>query len=527
MTSFCTRPLMKRQVPPDHLLLKKDESLQLQSVQVVNCLEMMGQLRLIVNWSSEIFSSVLQNTEETAQRIKSVKKRVAKLKDTVPVVESLFMKQNPTYFYDHPHNGKRWKRREKKLTMAQILPFDRKYAPDDVNRLREDAMPLPDLKEMDQYMDEDDRKVYGSCINKYSMPKFFQNEWVKKERRRLEKLKEEKKQRRHRKRKRAGKAKRVIEGVTKKKYGILGEKIEEKGEKITLEGDNMEFVVEYDGDRRRSTAPDEKAEIKKGPSVGKSQPRGVSTSKPNPMAIPEEEPVKPPPSPFSGGPASGGPASGGPALPPPAPMASQEGGPPQPPAAVPPPQPAAGGGAADHEQMPEEMKKFIKMYNIMKNPYAVINRMKREGYSEHDFQRWIDPSHEVAEPVKRKPKTAQAPAAAKKPPSRPNPMGGGGGGGMTNVLSGIRAGKQLKKASNRKIKQLPPPKPDKKTQLLKAIQKGKKLKHVTKRQKKEDSREVEQAMTDNPVMALLRMREKMAITDSEDSTSSDGSDWSE
>merc|ERR1719397_2376148 len=100
--------------------------------------------------------------------------------------------------------------------MSQILPFARKYAPSDVNRLRQDAIPLPDLSAMDQYMDEDDRKVYGSCINKYSMPKFFENEWVKKEQRRIEKLMEEKRQRKQRKRKRAGKAKRVIEGVTKK-----------------------------------------------------------------------------------------------------------------------------------------------------------------------------------------------------------------------------------------------------------------------------------------------------------------------
>merc|ERR1719285_1272295 len=387
-----------------------------------------------------------------------------------------------------------------------ILPFARKHAPRDVNRLRADAMPLPDLTEMDHFMDEDDRKVYGSCINKYSMPKFFENEWVKKEQRRIEKLMEEKRQRKQRKRKRAGKAKRVIEGVTKKKYGMMGEQIEEKGTKTILEGDQMEFVVEYDAERRRSTAVEEKAEIRKGSTVLQSPPRRVTNSKSQTMAIPEEESVKPPPVPVGGGPV---------------------GGPPQPPSAVQPPLPTTGGGAADNREIPEEMKQFIKMYNIMKNPYAVINRMKRAGYSEDDFQKWIDPSHVVAAPVKRKSRKAKSPVAAKKPPATPNPAGGGGG-AMSNVLSGIRAGTHLKKASDRKLKQLPPPMPDKKTQLMNAIKKGKNLKKVKRGVKQKESVEVEEAMADNPVMALLRLREKMAMTDSEDSTSSSSdSDWSE
>jgi len=506
------------------VLLKKDESLQLQSVQVVNCLEMMDQLSWLVRWSSEIFNNVLQNTEETAQRIKKVKARVGNLKNKVPAVESLFMEQNPMYFFAKPYTGKRWKRGEKKLDKKTILPFARSHAPSDVNRLRSDAMPLPDLHEMDQYMDEDDRKTYQSCINKYSMPKFFENEWMKKERRRLRKLLAEKKQRRQRKRKKHGKAKRVIEGVTKKKYDLLGEKIETKGAKTILEGDQMEFDVEYDDDRRRSTAAsEEKTEIKKGTTdkKRKSKPR-IMTPKRKPMAIPEEKQVSPPPAP--GGGEAG---AGGPPIPPPVPVTSGSAGPPQPPSVVPPPQPASGEGAADTGAMPEEMQQFVKMYSIMKNPYAVIIRMKRAGYTENDFQKWIDPNHVVEAPVKRKPK-AKSPAAAKKPPSRPTPMGGAGG--MSNMLDKIREGTHLKKASDRKIKQLPPPTPDKRTQLYNAIKKGTKLKKVKRGGKKSnETTEVEDVMADNPVMALLRLREKMALSDSSDSSdeSSSDSDWKE
>jgi len=486
------------------VLLKTEEALQLQSVQQVNCLEMMDQLSWLVRWSSEIFNNLLKNSEETAQRITNVKKRVEKLKDKVPEVESLFMEQNPTYFYDNPYTGKRWKRKEKKLDMKILLPFSRSNAPEDVNRLRMDAMPLPDLKEMDKYQDEDDKKIYKSCIKKYSMPEFFENEWVKKEKRRVAKLRAERKQRR-RKKKRHGKAKRVIEGVTKKKYNAMGETSEEKGTKTILEGDKMEFEDEDYDERRRTTVtePTSKMIIRRRSTEEKTQaaPPPVSTIKPKAMSIPEDTPVVPPP--------------------------------PQPPAnptMVPPPQPAPIGGGADEpsaaDAIPEEMQQFIRMYNIMKNPYAVINRMKKVGYTEQDFQKWIDPTH-VIEAPKRRSKSKKKPVVAKKPPARPNPMGGGGG-GMNNVLAGIRAGANLKKAGERQIKQLPKPKPDQKTQLLNAIQKGTKLKKVDRSpRKKKESKEVEDAMENNPVMALLRLREKMAMTDSEDSSdeSTSDSEW--
>merc|ERR1719317_998073 len=229
-------------------------------------------------------------------------------------------------------------------------------------------------------------------------------------------------------------------------------------------------------------------------------PPPVSTIKPKAMSIPEDAPVVPPP--------------------------------PQPPAnptMVPPPQPAPIGGADEPsaaDAIPEEMQQFVRMYNIMKNPYAVINRMKKVGYTEQDFQKWIDPTH-VIEAPKRRSKSKKKPVALKKPPARPNPMGGGGG-GMNNVLAGIRAGANLKKVGERQIKQLPKPKPDQKTQLLNAIQKGTKLKKVDRSpRKKKESKEVEDAMENNPVMALLRLREKMAMTDSEDSSdeSTSDSEW--
>jgi len=519
MTSFSTRYLIKRTVYTDNFLLKKDdENRQLQSVQVANCLAMMNQLSCIVRWSSEIFNNVLQTSQETANRITKVKKRVEKLKSKVPDVESLFMNQSPGYFYDqeNPHI-KSWRRKEKRAVGAEQMPFNRVFAPDDVNRLRKTAEPLPDLHMVDKYMDDDDKKAYKSCIKKYSMPEFFENEWVKKEHKRIEKIKAERKQRK-RKKKRYGKAKRVIEAVETKQYSATGEKKTIRGKKTILEGDRMEIDVEVEeyGGRRTTVTdrglqePARKTEISRlsNPPSGKKSP----SSSAKVGVIPEETAVGVPP------PVPRNPSANEPGMPPPAPVGSQSGGIAGPPSFVPPAE-AAVSNVAD-EPMPEDMKQFKKMLSIMRNPYAVINRMKVKKYTEEDFKKWIDPTWEISEahPSRKKTIKKQPP---KIPVDKPKPTSSSG---RSNLLAGIRAGANLKKAGERQVKQLPKKPLDKKSQLLNAIQQGTKLKKVTRNRKKEETKEVEDAMMNNPVMALLRLREKMAMTDSEDDSSDESSD---
>jgi len=522
MTSFCTRYLPQRTVQTDSVLLKKgDQNRELQSVQVANCLEMMNQLSWIVTWSSEIFNNVLKSSQETANRITKVKRRVEKLKERVPNVESLFMNQSPGFFYDqeNPH-VKRWRRKDKMASMETQQPFQREYAPRDVNRLRNAAYPLPDLGMMDKYMDEDDKKKYNSCIKKYSMPEFFVNEWVKKEMKRAAKLKAERKQRK-RKKKRYGKTKRVIAGVERKQYSSTGERRIVKDKETVLEGDKVEFDVEEEYVGRRTTvtdgglqAPDKKSEIRRFSNQPNDSVKSSGSVERKTDVIPEDSAVGPPPAPVNAG-------GSGPSFPPPVPVANQSGGPPQPPSFIPTPESAVHGTVEG--EMPEDMKQFKKMFGIMRNPWAVINRMKIKKYTEEDFKKWIDPTWEIKEsaPVKRK-------SIKKKPPKTPvnKPKPTGGASPMSNVLAGIRAGGNLKKVGERQLKLLPKPAPDKKTQLMNAIQQGTKLRKVNRSRKKEDTKEVEDAMANNPVMALLRLREKMAMTDSEDdSTSESSSEW--
>jgi len=526
MTSFCTRYLPQRTVQTDSVLLKKgDQNRELQSVQVANCLEMMNQLSWIVSFSTEIFNNVLKSSQETANRITKVKRRVEKLKERVPNVESLFMNQSPGYFYDqeNPHI-KRWRRKDKLVSMEKQQPFQREYAPGDVNRLRNLAYPLPDLGMMDKYMEEEDKKKYNSCIKKYSMPEFFVNEWVKKEMKRAAKLKAERKQRK-RKKKRYGKTKRVIEGVERKQYSSTGEQRIVKGKETVLEGDKVEFDVEEEYVGRRTTvtdgglqAPDKKTEIRRLSNQPNDDVKSSVNVERKLDATPEGHAVGPPPAPVNTG-------GSGPSFPPPVPVANQGGGPPQPPSVI----HAAETKVNDtvEEEMPEDMKQFKKMFGIMKNPWAVINRMQIKKYTEEDFKKWIDPTWEIKKPASTKRKSVK-----KKPPKTPvvKPKPTRGASPMSNVLAGIRAGGNLKKVGDRQVKQLPKPAPDKKTQLMNAIQQGTKLRKVKNRsRKKQETKEVEDAMADNPVMALLRLREKMAMTDSEDDSTSesDSDEWND
>jgi len=527
MSSFCTRYLFQREVTADNILLKTDDNRQLQSVHVANCLEMLNQLSVIVKWSAEIFNNIIKNSEDTAVRIKRVQNRVEKLNNRAPDVERQFMNQSPSFFYDQGNTHvKSWRRKEKTSLMEKEMPFNREYAAGDVNRLRNTAMPLPDLRTMDNYMGEDDKQLYQSCIKKYSMPEFFVNEWVKKEQARNARLKKERS--RKRKKKRYGKSKRVIEAVERKQYISTGEKRTFKGKKTILEGDKTEFDVEEEYVGRRSTItesglqPLEKTIEIRSKSI-KAQETGKSVSHCIKLdsALEEKEFGGPPPlQDYKSGnrqpvlpPAPSVSKNTGPT----SPTVIQSNGPPQP-SSVHVPQPYHVHFSED--DMPEDMKRFKKMFGITRNSWAVINRMQKEGYTEEHFKKWIDPTHIIAAPpnVKKESKKKQS---QKTPRIKLSPKRGGSG--MIDVLADVRAGGTLKNVEDRQLNQLPKPEPDGKTQFLKAIEQGTKLRKVNRNRKKQEIHEVEDAMAKNPIMALLRMREKWAMTDSEDESSEDSS----
>merc|ERR1712233_304064 len=80
------------------------------------------------------------------------------------------------------------------------LIFRRDRASQYVNRRRNEALPLPDLSDLDKI------SVSGPCVKKYSDSNFFMNEWLEAEKKKMEeeKAKRREKKKKRKKRKRQG-----------------------------------------------------------------------------------------------------------------------------------------------------------------------------------------------------------------------------------------------------------------------------------------------------------------------------------
>ena len=140
----------------------------LQKAAVSNMIGVLEQLNKISVFASEIFSDILKTTESTDKRIKNVKHRLNSIGSRVESTESMFLENAPSYFYDNPFTGKEWQRKDP----LRGLIFRRDRASKYVNRRRNEALPLPDLSDMDRI------SVDGPCVKKYSDSNFFMNEWL-------------------------------------------------------------------------------------------------------------------------------------------------------------------------------------------------------------------------------------------------------------------------------------------------------------------------------------------------------------
>jgi len=135
-------------------------------------------------------------------------KRLEDLERQTPFVEKMFTDNSPQYFYDNPYTDQEYARKD--ATQGLLFRRDRSTIP--VNRRRQEAMIPPDFSSLDQF------SVDGTpCNSKYSDPKFFLNEWLEAEKRRIQEEKTKRKQKRDEKKKQ-GKNHRLLIVATPKKY---------------------------------------------------------------------------------------------------------------------------------------------------------------------------------------------------------------------------------------------------------------------------------------------------------------------
>merc|ERR1712154_422436 len=173
----------------------------LQKTAVSNMIGVLEQLNKISLFASEIFSDILVTTEANNKRIKNVKHRLSSIESRLESTESMFTSNSPNYFYDNPFAGKEWQRKDP----LRGLLFRRDRATKCVDWRRDEALPLPDLSDLDRI------SVYGQCVKKYSDSNFFMNEWLEAEKKKME---EEKAKRRERKKKRKKKKRQGAEKIT-------------------------------------------------------------------------------------------------------------------------------------------------------------------------------------------------------------------------------------------------------------------------------------------------------------------------
>merc|ERR1712204_20823 len=164
-------------------------------------------------------------TESTNKRISKVKTRLNGIGSRLELTESMFLQNAPSYFYDNPFTGKEWQRKDP----LRGLIFRRDRASKYVNRRRNEALPLPDLSDLDRI------SMDGPCVKKYSDSNFFMNEWLEAEKKKMEeeKAKRSEKKKKRKKRKRQGAEK--ITGIERWVYDpVTGKKVKKKAEDIKV-----------------------------------------------------------------------------------------------------------------------------------------------------------------------------------------------------------------------------------------------------------------------------------------------------
>jgi len=546
-----------------------DRKKALEKNAVNHMLQCLAQLVDVRAYATEIFTNLQTKAEEASVRMRNVRKRVEALSEQVEPIDDQFHKMSPQCFYS-AYATKRFQ--------SETTPdggfFIRKGAPAPVNRRRHEAQPTPELNKLDRYekcLDVGDRTNIH-CLDRYTDPLFFFNQWVQSQQ---ELMKKKKKKKKKKKRKRQDQPKKVT-AFQKTYKDDLGREIVRKQHTVDLQvadrelgrGAAMSTVnksygatnqdFSYGTDSRDATGSVYQPAAYN-PSTAVPQ-TGTYNAPPSTMQPPPSMGARPPAGPGTAAPPPG-PRGGPPAGPP----AGPPGGPPahQPPpsyttvtqGSAPPPQPAA----PAKPQMPEILAPYAKMMKLRVPLPAIKNKMRQNKVDLALFDQWLDPDGPKGAtsggpppgpggpprgPGGPPPGPGGPPGGPPRGPSGPPPGPSGGTGGLMAAIRGgadlkkaapraapapsrgggfldaIRKGTNLKNANDRKLADRPA-ETNQRENMLSALRSGVNLKKASNRKLKA-KKEPEEDQSNN-IFALMKMRE--LIQDSDDEDDSDDDSW--
>jgi len=504
-----------------------------QQCAVSNMLQALAQLTDVRAYAAELFTNLSIETDKTLQRISSVRKRINNLSEQVPSIENTFRTNAPACFY--PSNAYT----DKSFAMSSFPRggvFAAASRPDTIRRRRDQATPVPDLDKLNAYKPCLDVKQEFNlhCSDLYSNPRFFYDTWLsaEQEKERIAKEKKARRKKRKKPKKRRSQHPREIVGINKTFYTSSGEKIVKQvgpgqavGERVTqFRGKVVKEEILYDNrnhnnqessnnspqvnlyqpkayqpkmpptqqqQRQMGAAPPQLGSMNSTPA----QPAHTQMAPPvHTQAVPRQAQVaQPAPQHHQTQMQPGGP----PVVP------VQSYAPPQQQAAVAPPKPAA-------PVMPEILKKYSKMQKIGLREAQIKNKMLADKVDQELYHLWLDPSGPkgvgVAAPAAST--TAGPPPAgldlsgahlkkASAAPARRAPV---------DIFAQLRAGISLKKAAP--IEKVV----DKRDDMLSLLRKGINLKKSTDRKLKEPAPAKAEP---NSIFSILGRRKMIAVDDDE------------
>jgi len=306
----------------------------------------LNQLGHLSSHAASIFKDLTGEAEELRKRMASANDRTTALVNQLPQVDSqvsgLTVAQLLSFDSVSVSRTDDTANANKFRIVAATMPAAIKARVDDTTKM---AQP-PDFSKVEAILLPNQKAENGPCADKFSNPKFFENQWLAEQEVRMEQIKEEKKRRKEERK--ARKAEEKKSGQKQRKLVGTGSKLDWRAAAKKNVGDDVGLFDSNARNRQGSSAVSSLVErtaakgTKSNMDFGNAPPPGSTFAAPAPpppgpsMGSAPPPPVGgPPPGPPPGGPPP--PPAGGPPPPPP------PGGPPPPPSGGPPPPPPPGG----------------------------------------------------------------------------------------------------------------------------------------------------------------------------------------
>jgi len=165
--------LCKRYVTSNYHL---DNNLQINDQQPNQILEfsnreklagLISQVFLLNRYISELFSSLFEDTEKNFRRLKNLQEKTSEVQSKIPLIEQ-YLSRDDALTNMSRNSRVSWASNDNRTDLVS-----RNNMPIALNDLYSDCAPPPNLSILDQYNNN------KSCLELYTNPSFFINEWIK------------------------------------------------------------------------------------------------------------------------------------------------------------------------------------------------------------------------------------------------------------------------------------------------------------------------------------------------------------